>query len=73
MRRSVLVTLFAAACGVAIWSFATSAQVIDATPCQKSCYEQHSACVSACGAHDNPIECEARCDDQFEDCDAECR
>ena len=32
MRRSILVALLAAACLAVIWSFTTSAQVIDASP-----------------------------------------
>jgi hypothetical protein len=73
MRRSDLVERLAVACLVAIWSFATWAQVIDSTPCQKSCYDQKSLCVSECGTHNNPVECEARCDDQLADCLRECR
>ncbi len=73
MRKSVLIALLSAACLVAIWSFATWAQVIDSTPCQKSCYEQKSMCVSACGTEGNPIECEEQCDDQLADCLRQCR
>ena len=65
--------MFAAACLVAIWSFATWAQVIDSTPCQKSCDEQKSMCVSACGTESNPIECEERCNDQLADSLRQCR
>jgi hypothetical protein len=73
MRRSVLVALLAAACLVAIWGFASWAQVIDSTPCEASCYEQKSVCVSACGTHVNPVECEARCDDALDECLEQCR
>jgi hypothetical protein len=64
--------LFAAACLVAAWSFTTWAQAIDSDPCQKSCYEQESVCVSACGADGNPIECEEGCQDQRTDCLRQC-
>jgi hypothetical protein len=73
MRRSILVTLLAALCLAAIWSFAGWAQVIDSTACERSCYEQKSVCVSACGAHTNPVECEAQCDDQLDTCLEQCR
>ena len=66
MRGSVLVVLLAATCLVAM-SFITSAQVIDSTPCEQSCYEQKSACVSECGTHTNPVECEAQCHDELRD------
>ena len=72
MRRSVLVVLLAAACGVAVWSLATWAQDVDGPPCESACYDQNAACVSACGSHDNPVECEGACEDQLEDCLAQC-
>ena len=77
MRRRAQITLLAAASLVAtvlaIGSLATRAQVIDSTPCQRSCYEQKAGCVSACGTHSNPIECEEGCHDQLQDCLKECR
>jgi hypothetical protein len=73
MRRTVFLAVLAAAALVAVWSFTTGAQVTDSSPCQKSCYEQKSICVSACGAESNPIECEAQCHDQLTDCLRECR
>jgi hypothetical protein len=73
MRRAILVALLAAAVVLAMWSFAGWAQLIDSTPCQKSCYEQKSMCVSACGTHANPVECEAQCDDQLDECLQQCR
>jgi hypothetical protein len=73
MRNSVRVALLAAASLVVIWSFATWAQVIDATPCETSCYDQNTACVSTCSAHGNPVECDAECEDQLRDCLSQCR
>lgn len=72
MRNPVL-ALLAAAVLVASWSFVTRAQVVDSTPCEKSCYEQESVCVSACGEHDDPVECEGQCEDQLDDCLEQCR
>ena len=73
MRKPVLFALLAAAWLVMAWSFATWAQAVDSTPCQKSCYEQKSICVSACGTESNPIECEAQCHDELADCLRQCR
>jgi hypothetical protein len=73
MRRPILLALLTAACLGAMWSFGTGAQVIDSTPCQKSCYEQKSLCISACGTETNPVECEAQCHDQLADCLQQCR
>lgn len=72
MRRSVLVALLATTCLVAIWCVASWAQVIDATPCQRSCRDQQSRCVSACGAQNNPVECGEQCEDEHEDCLEQC-
>jgi hypothetical protein len=72
MRDPARVVLLAAACLVAIWSLTTSAQVIDSTPCEQSCYEQKSTCVSGCGTHTDPVECEAQCDDELGDCLRQC-
>jgi hypothetical protein len=72
MRRSILFAVLGAACLLAAWSFATWAQGLDSTPCQKSCYEQKSVCVSACGTHGNPVECDAQCHDQLTDCLRSC-
>ena len=71
--RSVLVLVFVAACLVTFGSFVISAQVIDGSPCEHACYEQKSICVSECGTHDNPVECEARCHDELIDCQRSCR
>jgi hypothetical protein len=72
MRRPILVVLIAIAGMLAIWSFTTSAQVIDATPCEQSCHEQKTYCITECGEHDNPVECEAGCDEAVEECLQDC-
>jgi len=72
MPKVLLAALLAIAGVLAIWSFTTSAQVIDDTPCQESCHEQHGYCVTACGERDNPVECEEGCDDALETCLEEC-
>ncbi len=72
-RIALLAVASLVATVLAIGSFATRAQVIDSTPCQRSCYEQKAECVSACGTHPNPIECEESCHDQLQDCLKECR
>lgn len=72
MRRAVLVAMLGAACLLSLWSFGTWAQVIDSSPCEQSCYKQKSICVTACGEHTNPVECEAQCQDDLLDCLREC-
>jgi hypothetical protein len=43
-----------------------------ADSCTAACRVAKERCVTACGEHDNPIECEARCTDQAQDCVEQC-
>jgi hypothetical protein len=73
MRGSTGALLLGAACLIALWGVISSAQVIDSNACQRACYEQKGRCVTACGMHDDPVECDADCHDQLTDCVRECR
>jgi hypothetical protein len=57
---------------VALAVFAASAQIGDEDACRTECRDEHSRCVTLCGEHSNPIECENSCQGQLEDCDARC-
>jgi len=72
MRRSLIVSLLAAAAAVGVWSLATTAQDIDASDCENACYDQKEECITVCGEHANPVECEESCDDRLEDCLRRC-
>ncbi len=41
--------------------------------CVDQCKAQHDQCVDYCGEHRNPIECDADCREEFQDCVHECR
>ena len=41
--------------------------------CRTACQTQHDLCIEACGEHPDPVECDADCRDQMEDCNIECR
>lgn len=56
-----------AVCAAAGWGLAR-AQDMPSDACRAACYEEQSACVDACGDHDDPEECEASCNDAVEDC-----
>lgn len=75
MRRSARMIPIAAAL-IAAGSFLAQAkvqaQVIDVDACQKACYEQKEICDEACSENVDPVECEQRCQDQLDDCLAEC-
>ena len=73
MRRVALIALLVVVGLVVIGGIATWAQVIDGSPCEHACYEQKSLCISECGEHPNPVECEAVCHDALPDCLKECR
>lgn len=73
MRVVVRAGLLVLTCGVALWSVVTAAQVIHTDSCRQACQERKSVCVSACGRHENPMECEEECHDALEDCLRDCR
>jgi len=68
------IVLAAAALGT-LWllsGLATTAQSEADDACRQSCEDQSSECVSACGQHSNPVECEARCHDGRFECIQSC-
>lgn len=67
MRRTILVASLLAAGLLALWS-TTTAQVIDGDACSDACYRAKEECITACGEHRNPMDCESECDDRFQDC-----
>ncbi len=71
MNRSKQISAIAASC-LMVLGFAASAQDEGRDACVEACREQNADCVSACGAHGDPIECEERCDDAVEDCIRNC-
>ncbi len=74
MRESALLALLLAAGLVArTMEPHPLAQVVDSSACEQSCYERKSICVSACGRHTDPVECEAQCHDELLDCLKQCR
>lgn len=83
MKRAKFATVAVLAClaGAAliafvvlgVWAPASRAQIIDSNDCERACYERQSACARVCGEHTNPVECDATCRDEREDCIRECR
>ena len=58
--------------GTTAWLSMAYAQQEDEA-CRTACQTQHELCIEACSNHPNPVECEADCRDQVEDCNIECR
>ena len=48
------------------------AQGPGADVCERVCSEREASCITACGEHDDPIECEAACRDAAAACEREC-
>ena len=44
----------------------------DDDPCRQACQDEQSRCVTVCGDHPNPVECEADCREASEDCEDRC-
>jgi len=40
--------------------------------CRQVCQDEHSRCVTVCGDHPNPVECEADCREASDDCEDRC-
>jgi len=73
VHKRIIVAFFAA-CGAAVLgSLVVSAEVGEADACRSACQEQKARCVTECGAHPDPVECEADCRDALYDCQRECR
>ena len=51
-----------------VWSVTVGAQAIESTPCRDACFEQKAGCISRCGEHIDPIECEQLIDGQTTRC-----
>jgi hypothetical protein len=69
MRRRHWTLLLVA--GVALIAYAAVSMPEDDS-CRQSCRAEHAHCVSECGDHSDPIECEAACRRAAEECERSC-
>jgi hypothetical protein len=71
-RFKAMVTIAAlcvmAAAGTVVW-----AQDADRDSCVDACQQAKARCVTTCGTHDNPMECEEDCQVTAEACTRQCR
>jgi hypothetical protein len=56
----------------AAWGL-VGARAMEEGDCQASCHAEHTACVETCQSHEDPVECDSRCNDALEDCLQSCR
>jgi hypothetical protein len=69
-RGRKILLLLSGLLGLAFYS--ATAQIGDEDPCRSACRKAHSRCVEVCGEHSNPMECDARCDKQAQECERNC-
>jgi len=74
VRRSSLIITLATACLLAIGMvvFTAWAQDEEEGSCTAACHEAKERCLTSCGTHSNPIECDDRCEEEAEDCVERC-
>jgi len=63
----------ATACPMILAASTASAQVENRDPCVDRCDQIKEKCIEACDVHDDPVECDERCNDSSEDCLRQCR
>jgi hypothetical protein len=73
MKSAQQTAIFVVACmGIAI-GFAAWAQPDDRDICVDACQQAKAQCVSVCGTHENPMECEEGCHEAQQECVDHCR
>jgi hypothetical protein len=72
MKRFKAMAAIAALCVMAAASSVVWAQGADRDSCVDSCEQAKTRCVDACGAHDNPMECEENCQETAQACTLQC-
>lgn len=56
-----------------VWGLTSAWAMGDSSECEASCEAAHRACVEVCQSHQNPVECDGRCQDELHDCRRSCR
>ena len=74
MRRSSLMVTLAPACLLAVGMSVFTAWALDEeeNSCAAACRDAKERCLTSCGTHSNPIECDDRCEEEAEDCADRC-
>ena len=74
MRRSRLLATVAVAfmLAIGIAFFAAWAQDEGEDSCAAGCREAKERCLTSCSSHGNPMQCDARCEEEAEDCEERC-
>ena len=74
MRRTSLMVTLATACLLAVGMAVFTAWALDEEEgsCAATCREAKERCLTSCGTHSNPIECDDRCEEEAEDCVEQC-
>jgi hypothetical protein len=65
-------TFFLAAVFALAWASVTPANDPERFACERTCKEQEDDCLSYCGQHSNPVECQAECREVAQECAEDC-
>ena len=72
MRRSSLLVALTTACLLAMAGYPALALDQEYDACAAACRAAKVQCISSCGEQDNPMECDARCEEQAQQCLEQC-
>jgi len=72
MRRAPLLFTLIAVCLIAMAGSPASALDEEYDACEAACRAAKVQCITSCGEHDDPMECDARCEEQAQECREEC-
>jgi len=70
MTPKVIWMALVIALSMTAWLTTTQAQ--EDSDCRAACQAQHERCVEVCSVHSDPVECDANCRNEMEDCEARC-
>jgi len=73
MRIRKSLVAISAVCAMLVTGSVVWAQSAGRDSCVDACEQAEARCIDACGTHDNPVECEEKCQDTAEACSRQCR
>jgi hypothetical protein len=72
MKTRVLTVLLLLAGALVLAFFSAHAQIDEQDSCRISCRAALSECLTRCGSHSDPIECEDGCQSGAQECESAC-
>lgn len=72
MRRSSLLVALTTVCLIAMAGSPAMALDEEYDACEAACRAAKVQCITSCGEHDDPMECDAGCEEQAQACLEQC-